>query len=417
MATIKQIAASEILDSRGNPTIETVIYLSDGVSASSSIPSGASKGAYEAIELRDNDTAHYAGMGVLNAIKNVNDLIAPKLLGMEITDQQKIDNVIIGIDGTQNKGRLGANATLSVSQASVKAAAKSLNIPVYKYVRQFVQLQTNKKMPTPLFNVLEGGKHADNAIDFQEFLVIPASTKLFSEGLEIGAAVHRSMKKLLSERSASTLNADEGGYAPQLPSTREALNTVKQAIDQSGFMFSYDVFMGLDVAATSFFENKLYKLKEKSAPFGPADLVEHYKILFDDYSLTYIEDPFAEDDWDGWKKMMLALGDKTLIVGDDLTTTNPFRLQLALDNNVIGGIIIKPNQIGTISESIAVAEIAKFKNLKVIVSHRSGETLDDFIADFAVGINADYVKFGAPARERIAKYNRLKQIEVEIASS
>lgn len=416
MSTVKQIVAREILDSRGNPTIETEVFLSDGILASSSVPSGASKGTYEAVELRDNDISRYAGLGVLNAVKNVNDLIAPKLLGMEITDQQKIDKIIIEIDGTQNKGRLGANATLSVSQACVKAAAKSLNIPVHQYIGKFIQPREIKKLPTPLFNVLEGGKHADNGVDFQEFLVIPASTKSFSEGLEIGSAIYRSLKKLLSERSVPTLSADEGGFAPQLPSTKESLGLIKQAIDQSGFMFSYDVFMGVDVAATSFFESKSYKLKEKPAPLGAADLTEYYKTLFNDYSLTYIEDPFAEEDWDGWKKMQLALGDKTLIVGDDLTTTNPFRLQLALDNNVIGGIIIKPNQIGTITEAIAVSEMAKFKNLKVAVSHRSGETLDDFIADFAVGINADYAKFGAPSRERIAKYNRLKKIETELAS-
>lgn len=417
MSTVKQIVAREILDSRGNPTIETEIYLSDGIAVSSSVPSGASKGTYEAVELRDNDISRYAGLGVLNAVKNVNDLIAPKLLGMEITDQQKIDKIIIEIDGTQNKGRLGANATLSVSQACVKAAAKSLNIPVHQHIGNFIQPRDIKKIPTPLFNVLEGGKHADNEVDFQEFLIIPASTKSFSEGLEIGSAIYRSLKKLLSERSVPTLSADEGGFAPQLPSTKDALDLIKQAIDQSGFMFSYDAFMGVDVASTSFFINKSYKLKEKSAPLGAADLTEYYKTLFNDYSLTYIEDPFAEEDWDGWKKMQLALGDKTLIVGDDLTTTNPFRLQLALDNNVIGGIIIKPNQIGTITEAIAVSEMAKFKNLKVAVSHRSGETLDDFIADFAVGINADYAKFGAPSRERIAKYNRLKQIETEIATS
>ncbi len=416
MSTISQVTARMTLDSRGDPAVEAKVTLSDNFSATSSCPSGASKGTYEAVELRDRNPSRYGGFGVDNAVRNVNEIIGPKLLGMDVFDQQTVDKVMIELDGTQNKSGLGANAILSVSQAVAKAGAFASGIPLFSYLSRFSQDQGARKMPIPAFNVLEGGRHADNKIDFQEFLVIPASSKTFSEAFDVGIAVYHSLKKLLLERNLTTLSADEGGFAPALPSNKDALLTVKQAIEQSGLGFSFDAFLGLDVASNSFFDQKLYKMKEKAAPMKSAELVEYFKSLFSEFSLTYLEDPMSEDDWDGWKKIHGELGDKTLIVGDDLITTNPYRLQLALDNSVCSGIIIKPNQIGTVTEAIAVAEIAKFKQLKVIVSHRSGETIDDFVADFAVGINADYVKFGAPARERVVKYNRLLAIEREITA-
>lgn len=414
MSTISQVTARMTLDSRGDPAVEAKVVSSDNFSAASSCPSGASKGTYEAVELRDRNPSKYGGLGVDNAIKNVNEIIGPKIVGMDVFDQQGIDRVLMELDGTQNKSGLGANAILSVSQAVAKTGANAQGVPLFSYLAKFTQNQGQKKMPIPAFNLLEGGKHADNKLDFQEFLVIPASSKTFSEGFDVGVAIYHSLKKVLLERNLSTLNADEGGFAPVLPSNKDALFTVKQAIEQSGYGFSFDAFLGLDVASNSFYDQKLYKLKEKAAPMKPEEMVEYFKSLFSEFSLTYLEDPMSEDDWDGWKKIHGELGSKTLIVGDDLITTNPYRLQLALDNSVCSGIIVKPNQIGTVSEAIAVAEIAKFKQLKVIVSHRSGETIDDFISDFAVGINADYVKFGAPARERVVKYNRLLEIEREI---
>jgi len=415
MAKIKQVLAEEILDSRGNPTIETTIILSDGVWAKSSVPNGATEGVYEASQLRDGDTKRFGGLGVKNAVLNVQTIIAPKIVGMDCTDQQKIDKLMIELDGTQNKGRLGANAILSVSQAVAKAGAKSSLLPLSVYIRQFLGLNDKPaKIPTPMFNIIEGGKHAQGSINFQEFLLVPASAKTYSESLEIASAVYSSLRTLLRDRNLSTLNADEGGFSPVTSSNIEALNLLKQAIDQSGYKFSFDVFLGVDAAAHFFLDGKEYRLLDRPTPYNQDDLVEYYTNIFNEYSLIYIEDPFAEDDWEGWKKIYNALSSKTLIIGDDITTTNPYRLQLALDNNVINGMVIKPNQAGTVTETLAVVEMAKFKNLKIVVSQRSGETMDDFIADFAVGVGADYVKFGAPVHERVLKYNRLTEIEAEL---
>ncbi len=414
MSKIKKVLARQIIDSRGIPTIETQVILSDDIAARSAVPSGVSKGTYEAVELRDGGPK-YGGMGVSQAVKNVNEIIGPKLEGMEILDQKKIDRTMIELDGTQNKSKLGSNAIISVSQAAVRAGAKSSLLPTPLYIRQFVNGNLGKKIPTPMFNVLEGGKHGSGELNLQEFLVVPASSKSFSEGLEIGLAVYHSVKKKVAEKGMTTLIADEGGFSPNLSSNQEGFALIKEAIDASGFVFSLDVFMGTDAAANSFIDGKVYRLKDKSVPYSASDLTEFYKNLFAEYALIYMEDLMGEDDWDGWKKVYQALGDKTIIAGDDLTTTNPYRLQLALDNKAINGIIIKPNQIGTITEAIAVMEIARYTGLKVIVSHRAGETTDPFIADFAVGVGADYMKLGAPARERIVKYNKLLQIEEELS--
>ena len=414
MPKIKAVKAREILDSRGNPTIETMITLSNEMSAVSSVPSGVSKGSFEAVELRDQDQGRFKGMGVLSAVKNVNELIGPKLVGMDVLDQKKIDSSMMEIDGTQNKAKLGANSMLSVSCAAVKLGATASSLPLFLYLKQFVQSNSGKKLPIPMFNLLEGGKHAGASLNFQEFLLIPASSKSYPESLRIGSEAYQSLKQILFDRSESTLLADEGGFSPNLATNQSGLKTIREAIEHAGFSYAYDAFIGLDVAANSFLDGNVYKISDRSVAYDSQDLGEFYKVLVTDYSLIYIEDPFSENDLKGWKKIASDLSSKVLIVGDDLTVTNPYRLQQALENNVLGGIIIKPNQIGTVTEAIAVSEIAKFKGLKIVVSHRGGETMDDFIADFAVGIGADYVKFGAPARERVVKYNRLLEIEEEL---
>lgn len=414
MPKVKSVFAYEVLDSRGYPTVGALVTLSDGTIGKSIIPSGVSKGTYEALELRDGGTAD-DGMGVSKAIENVNKVIAPNIQGIEAGEQQKIDRTMIDLDGTQNKSKLGANAILAVSQAVLRAAARSSLLPLPLYLKHFVSVSNEeKKMPSPLFNILEGGKHASNSLDFQEFLVVPSTTKSYQESLKIGVASYHALKKILQEKSLSTANADEGGFAPDVGNNTEALTLVKSAIEMSGYKFSFDAFIGLDVAANNFKSDNEYKIKDKQTPVSTDELVQFYDTITTEFGLIYLEDPFAEDDLNGWKKLYASMSSKALIVGDDLVTTNPYRLQIALDNNVINAIIVKPNQIGTVSETIAVVEIARFKGLKIIVSHRSGETTDDFIADFAVGVGADYVKFGAPSRERIVKYNRLLEIEREL---
>ncbi len=416
MSKIKKIEAHEILDTRGNPTIETLVTLSDDQHAKSSVPSGTVGGTYEAVDLRDGDAARYEGMGVLKAADAVNKIIAPRLIGMEVFKQQEIDQAMIELDGTQNKSNLGANSILSVSQAVVKVAAKSSLLPLPLYIRQFVSGNISKKIPTPMFNLLEGGKHGGRSLNFQEFLLIPASSKSYQESLEMGVKIYHTLRKDLYDKGDIVLVADEGGFSPNVATNQAGIALLKESIETAGYSFSLDAFIGIDVGANSFRDGKTYKIKDRAIPYNPEDLINFYQELITDYSLIYLEDPFAEDDWDSWKKMYAATNTKTLLVGDDLTATNPYRLQLALDNNVTGGIVIKPSQIGTITESIVVSEIARYKGLKIIVSNRSSETMDGFIADFAVGIGADYVKFGAPARERVAKYNKLIEVEKQLTN-
>ncbi len=416
MAKIKEITAREILDSRGNPTIETTVTLNDGISETAACPSGASVGTYEAMEIRDHDQSHFGGMGVLKAIGNIQDSIAPKLVGMEATKQREIDKIMIDLDGTQNKSRLGANATLCVSMAVAKAAAKSSVLPLFMYLRQYV---VNKgvpmRIPTPLFNILNGGKHAGENLDFQEYMVIPATSKSFSQSLEIGTATYNSLKTLLKQNNFQTLVGDEGGFAPKLSTNMDGFEYVKNAISQTPYKLGLDVFLGLDAAANSFLTKGEYLLRDRSQGYSAKDLIDYYKELNEKYHLLYLEDGLSEDDWDSWTKLCQMIGQDTIITGDDLTVTNPYRLQMAIDKKAITGIIIKPNQIGTVIETIAVVEVARAAGIKIIVSHRSGETNDDFIADLAVAVSADYAKFGAPARgERVAKYNRLAHIEQQL---
>lgn len=416
MSKIKQITASEILDSRGNPTIEVTVVLQDGTEATADCPSGASVGTYEAVELRDHDEKRYNGLGVLTAISNIESVIAPKLLGMDALKQQEIDKAMIELDGTQNKSRLGANATLSVSMAVAKAAAKASKLPLFLYLREYIKTEnTPPKIPTPAFNIINGGKHALNNLDFQEFMIIPATAKPYHQALQEGVTVYHKLKQILSTNGLSTLIGDEGGYGPATINNEDCFSYMKQAVEAAGLRTGYDMFFGIDAAANSFYENKKYQLKGEKASFSADEMMAYYEKLNNDYRLLYLEDPLCEEEWNEWAKLSAKISTNTIVVGDDLTVTNPYRLQMALDKKAITGIIIKPNQIGTVMEAMAVVEVARHSSLKIIVSHRSGETQDSFIADFAVAVSADYVKFGAPARgERVAKYNRLSTIEKQL---
>ncbi|MBU2632349.1 phosphopyruvate hydratase [Patescibacteria group bacterium] len=416
MSKIKQIVAREILNCKGNPTIETTVILNDGKTGIASCPSGTSVGNYEATEIKDHDEKRFGGLGMLKAISNVQNIIAPALLGRDVTNQQDIDRAMIELDGTQNKSRLGANSTLSVSMAVVKAAAKSSLLPTFLYIREYIKKDgLSLKIPTPIFNILNGGKHASGNIDFQEFIVVPASSKPYSECLTLAHSIYNSLKRLLLNNNLSTLVGDEGGFGPSIGSNKDGLSLLKQAAAEIGARPGFDLFFGIDAASSNFFSGKSYKIKDKSMNLSSEELAIFYEELAKEFNLLYLEDPMAEDDWEGWEKVYKKLSQQTLIVGDDITATNPYRLQMALDKKSISAIIIKPNQIGTVIEALAVVEIARTAGLKIIVSHRSGETNDDFIADFAVGVSADYVKFGAPTRgERVAKYNKLSLIERQI---
>lgn len=415
MATISKIHAIEILDSRGNPTLQTTVVLDDTTIGVAGVPSGASVGSLEAVELRDHDEKRYKGMGVLTAIKNVETIIAPKLVGQDATAQQTIDRMMIDLDGTPNKARLGANAILSVSMAVAKAAAKSGGMALYDYLSKFRQTDTPKRIPLPLFNLVNGGLHAGMNLSFQEFMIIPASSKPFDKALEMIVGIYKTLGALLHSSNLPTLVGDEGGYAPNLSTNIEVFTLFAQAVANAGYQLGLDAFYGIDAAANSFHQKNAYIIKDKSTPLSADDLIAFYQALPKQYPLLYLEDPLGENDVDKWTALTAVISQNTLVVGDDLTVTNPFRLQMALAKKAITGIIIKPNQIGTVIEAMAVAEVAKTAGVKTIVSHRSGETVDDFIADFAVAVGADYVKFGAPARgERVAKYNRLLEIQLEL---
>lgn len=415
MTKIKSVNAQELINSRGLPSVQVYVELENGIRSKSSVPSGILKGNYDAVDLRDGDRSRLNGMGVLKAIENVNMKIAPNLVNMDVTDQKKIDKLMIEMDGTPNKSTLGANSVLSVSQAVAKAAAKSTGISLYKYLNNFMITKQNSfKIPTPIFNVIEGGKHVANNFSFQEFLIIPGSSKSYKESLEIGLSIYQYLKIILVDKGVNTLVAEEGGFVPPIPTNQEGLSIIKEATDLTKYKLSLDVFLGIDANANSFKIDDTYKLIDRSAAFTIEELTNYYMNFISESSVIYLEDPFGENDINGWKMINAKLSSRSLIVGDDLTYTNPYRLQMAIDNNLLNGIIIKPTQIGTLTETIAVCEMAKFKNLKVIVSGRSSETEDDFIADLAVAVGADYVKFGAPARERIIKYNRLSEIDREI---
>lgn len=420
MSKIKQILAREILNSKGMPTIEATVVLENGRLGRASSPTGTSVSGYEAKEVRDNDPKRYSGQGVLTAISNISETIAPKIIGMEVQNQKEIDKTMIELDGTKDKSKLGSNAILPVSMAVAKAAATDLNIPLFAYIRNYATSQSRDsyKIPIPAFNIINGGKHAGNNLDFQEFLIIPASSMPYSQTLNLAVSIYQSLKKTLTQKGAITLVGDEGGFGPSFSTNRDALVMLAESIAGSGLRINYDVFLGLDASANNFYQDGKYVIKDKQNGANSNELISIYESLNEEYNFLYLEDPLAEDDWDGWEDINKITSENTLIVGDDLTATNIDRLVEAVSKKTIGGVIIKPNQAGTITETIAVTEAVRLAGLKVIVSHRSGETNDDFIADFGVGVGADYVKFGAPARgERTIKYNRLLEIESMIKNS
>lgn len=415
MSLIKSIQARQILDSRGIPTVEALLTADDGYSAIASIPSGTSTGSHEAKELRDADPLVYQGSGVLKAVENINRILAPALIGKDPTRQTEIDQILIDLDGTADKNRLGANAILAASQGVCELGAAVTGYPTYKYLHLKYRLSERLDMPTPIFNVINGGKHGTGNLDFQEFHVIPATNKTYSQALECGEVIYQILGDVLAHRGAIRSVGVEGGYAPNLFTNTDALELIFESVRQSGFEFARDVFLGLDVAATSFYNGHSYAIRDKSQALSRSELLEFYREINDKFHLFGLEDPFAEDDLEGWKQITAAMARQTIIIGDDLLTTNKQRTKDAVDKQLCTGILVKPNQIGTISETIEVIKIALAAKWHIVVSHRSGETNDDFIADFAVGVNANHVKFGAPARgERVAKYNRLLQIEEEL---
>jgi enolase len=421
MAKINRIWAREILDSRGIPTIEIACQLDTGNIAIASVPSGTSTGTYEALELRDGDEKRYRGKGVLKAINNINKILGPAVIGQNPASQDSIDKRLIELDGTENKSKLGANSILAVSFVVAKAGAIANKTNLYSWVQALAQkvgIKVNLKVPTPVFNMINGGLHGAGNLDFQEFFVIPATSKGFSEGLRLAAEVYLTLGTNLSRRGAIHSVGDEGGYAPNLFTNADALELLVETIRLTAYQLGRDVFLGLDVAANSFFEGGTYQIRDKSAPMDEPTFIEYYKELNNSYHLAVLEDPLHEDAWSGWQKLLGVVGDQTVVVGDDLLVTNLKRVEKAIAQKACNAILIKPNQIGTISETLTVIKKVRDVGWKIIVSHRSGETNDWLIADFAVGVGADYVKFGAPARgERVAKYNRLSSIDSQLKLS
>lgn len=417
MAKITSVTAREILDSRGYPTIETSIYY-DGGYATASVPSGASTGKYEAVELRDNDPHRFAGMGVQKAVANVNSILGPAIKGIDVTDQLNIDKKMIELDGTPNKSKLGANSILSVSLAVVKAASFAQNMPLYLWFNKlFEQIgyKANISVPIPIVNIINGGKHGTGNLDFQEFHIIPASNKQFPQGIRIVTEIYHKTRDVLKYRNAFYAVGDEGGFAPNLFTNLDALEIITQAIKQSGYTLQLDVFLGLDIAPSYFYKNGAYQIKDVQEKYSADKFIEYIQKLHESYHLLCLEDPLYEDSWEDWVKITRLLGNEVHIIGDDLLVTNPQRLKKAIDLKAANSILVKPNQIGTVSETLSVVKMAKENNFKVVVSHRSGETADFLIADFACGVASDFVKFGAPARgERVVKYNRLLAIAYEI---
>ena len=410
MSVIESVYAREVLDSRGNPTVEVEVVLESGAQGRAIVPSGASTGAFEAVELRDGDKSRYLGKGTQTAVDNVNNIIAEQLEGMESTDQPGIDALLIELDGTHNKGKLGANAILGVSMAVARASADELGLPLYQYIGGV----NAKQLPVPMMNILNGGEHADNSVDVQEFMILPVGAPSFKEGLRMGAEVFHSLKKVLSERGLACGVGDEGGFAPNLGSNREALELIVEAISKAGYEPGKDVMLGLDVAATEMYdkETKLYDLKHEGKKLTAEQMVDLYEEWVNNFPIVTIEDGLDEEDWDGWKVLTDRLGKKIQLVGDDLFVTNTERLERGIEAGVANSILIKVNQIGTITETLDAIEMAKRAGYTAVISHRSGETEDTTIADLAVAVNAGQIKTGAPSRtDRVAKYNQLLRIE------
>jgi len=411
MAKIKTITAREVLNAKGDPTIEATVILENGVQASAASPTRTSKGNYEAFMIIDDDKARFSGLGTLKAVTAIKNTISPKLVGMEASDQRSIDKAMIELDGTPNKHELGANTLLSVSMAVAKASALSAHVPLFTYLKNFITDTTIPSIPVPMFSMINGGVIASSSIDFEEILIIPASSKPYPKALQMGAEIHHALRNILSLNAMSLTVGYMGGFSPAQTNNYQACSLMMQAIDASAYRLGYDIFLGINASANQFYKDSQYHLQDDHNSYTGDKLLEYYANLTNEFHCIYLEDPFHEDDWDMWTKANKTLNAQALIVGNDLTATNPYRLQTALTNTAIAGIIIQPDQIGTVIETLAVVQVAKTAGLKIIISGRSGETTDDFIADFSVAVAADYVKFGAPTRgEHVVKYNRLLEI-------
>ncbi len=407
MSHIIEVTGREILDSRGNPTVEVDVKLDSGAFGRADVPSGASTGAFEALEMRDNDE-RYNGKGVQNAVKNINEIIGPKILGMDASMQREIDTEILSLDGTENKEALGANALLGVSLAISKAAAADKNMPLYKYLGG---VEANM-LPVPLMNIINGGEHADNNVDLQEFMIAPAGAKSFKEALRTGAEIYHELKKVLHDLGLNTAVGDEGGFAPDLKSNSQAVEVIIEAISKAGYEPGKDVFIALDPASTEYFEDGKYNLKSENKSLSSEEMVEYFADWVEKYPIISIEDGMAEEDWQGWRLMTEQIGEKVQLVGDDLFVTNEKRLKKGINESVANAILIKLNQIGTLTETLDTIEMAKKAAYNNVISHRSGETEDTTISDLAVAVNAGQIKTGAPCRtDRVAKYNQLLRIE------
>lgn len=414
MAMITDVYAREILDSRGNPTVEVEVYLEDGTISRAAVPSGASTGMFEAVELRDGDKSRYLGKGVVKAVENVNDIIGPAIIGYDATEQVAIDKIMIELDGTPNKGKLGANAILGVSMAVAKAAAESLDLPLFQYLGG-----TNaKELPVPMMNILNGGAHADNNVDIQEFMIMPVGAENFAQALRMCAEIYHTLKNVLKGKGLATGVGDEGGFAPNLGSNEEALQVICEAIKEAGLEPGKDIMLAIDAASSEFYKDGKYELAGEGKTKTAAEMVDFYEELVNKYPIISIEDGLAEEDWDGWKVLTERLGKKVQLVGDDLFVTNTERLSKGITNDTANAILIKVNQIGTLTETFDAIEMAKRAGYTCVISHRSGETEDATIADIAVAVNAGQIKTGAPARsERVAKYNQLLRIEDLLAET
>ncbi|PWM66289.1 MAG: phosphopyruvate hydratase [Eubacteriales Family XIII. Incertae Sedis bacterium] len=416
MSFISDVWAREVLDSRGNPTVEVEIILEDGSEGRAIVPSGASTGVHEAVELRDGDKDRYLGKGTLKAVANVNDIIADEVMGYEVFDQVGLDELLKDLDGTPNKGKLGANAILGVSMASARAAADSVGLPLFQYLGGV----NAKVLPTPMMNILNGGSHADNTVDIQEFMIMPVGAGSFREALRMGAEVFHSLKNVLKAKGMNTAVGDEGGFAPNLSTNEEAIQVIIEAIEKAGYKSGEDVMIALDVAASEFYdqEKKIYRLTGEGIERTAEEMIDYFEMLVNKYPIISIEDGLAEDDWDGWKKLTDRLGKRVQLVGDDLFVTNTERLAAGIEKGIGNSILIKVNQIGTLTETFDAIEMAKRAGYTAVVSHRSGETEDTTIADIVVGLNTGQIKTGSLSRtDRIAKYNQLLRIEEILGAS
>jgi enolase len=411
MSEIIYVHAREILDSRGNPTVETEVHLESGVIAIAAVPSGASTGEHEALELRDGDKSRYLGRGVLKAVQNINDIIGPEIDGMEVTDQAAIDQVMLDLDGTELKTKLGANAILAVSMAVARAASYELDLPLYRYLGG-----TNARLlPVPMSNIINGGAHADNNVDIQEFMIMPLGAKCFRDALRMNAETFHALKAILNKKGLATSVGDEGGFAPNLATNEEAFVVIMQAIEAAGYIPGKDIFIAIDSAASSFYKDGKYVLAAENKSYSAIEMIDYYENLVNKYPIVSIEDGLAEDDWDGWVALNQRLGKRIQIVGDDLFVTNPVRIKKGIELNCANSVLIKLNQIGSVSETIDAIQTANSVGWTAVVSHRSGETCDTFMADLCVALNTGQIKTGSISRsERIAKYNQLLRIEEEL---